>query len=140
MPAASNTELPKSGPGAESFAEWGAMRLDFAKFPPHNLAPLLKGLPDDLCQCPHWGYLFKGKILVRYVDHEETITAGQAFYMPPGHAPEALEDCELIQFSPADQIGEVIAVITRNAQAINPTAAAPSTRREAAEIARDHAQ
>ena len=21
-----------------------------------DLAPLLKGLPGDSCQCPHWGY------------------------------------------------------------------------------------
>jgi hypothetical protein len=26
----------------------------------HSLAPLLKGLPDDSCHCPHWGYVFKG--------------------------------------------------------------------------------
>lgn len=139
MPAAANTELPKIGPRAETTAEWGAMRLDFAAFPPHNLAPLLKGLPGDLCPCPHWGYLFKGKILVRYGDHEETITAGQAFYLAPGHAPEALEDCELMQFSPADQIVEVIATITRNAQMMNPNGAAPTSPREVAEIARDGA-
>jgi hypothetical protein len=101
MPAASNTELPKSGFGDETSAEWGEMIIDFAKFPPFNLAPLLKGLPDDRCQCPHWGYLFKGKIVVRYADHEEIIQAGQAFYMPPGHAPEALEACEIMQFSPS---------------------------------------
>src|SRR5207245_7421707 len=41
------------------------MTIDFAKFPPHDLAPLLKGLPDDRCQCPHWGFLFKGRIVVR---------------------------------------------------------------------------
>lgn len=139
MPAAANTELPKSGLGAETTAEWGAMRLDFSAFPPHNLAPLLKGLPGDLCPCPHWGYLFKGKIIVRYADHEETITAGQAFYLSPGHAPEALENCELVQFSPADQMVEVIATITRNAQMMNPTGAAPTDRRGVAEIARDGA-
>jgi hypothetical protein len=144
MPAASNAELSKTGMGDESFAdesfaEWGDMRLDFAKFPPHNLAPLLKGLPDDRCQCPHWGYLFKGSIIVRYADHEETISAGQAFYMPPGHAPEALEECELIQFSPSEQLREVIEVITRNAQSMNSGNAAPSTRLEAAEIARHNA-
>ena len=24
--------------------------------------PLLKGLPDDRCQCPHWGYVITGRI------------------------------------------------------------------------------
>src|SRR5205814_1940573 len=31
--------------------------------------PLLKGLPDDSCQCPHWGYVFAGQLTVRYPDH-----------------------------------------------------------------------
>jgi hypothetical protein len=119
--SASKSEMSKTGIGheetEESSAEWGDMRLDFAAFPPHNLAPLLKGLPDDRCQCPHWGFLFKGKIVVRYADHEETIDAGQAFYMPPGHVPEALEACELVQFSPAAQMREVTEVMRRNAQA-----------------------
>ena len=25
-------------------------------------APLLKGLPDDKCHCPHWGYVVEGEI------------------------------------------------------------------------------
>ena len=25
-----------------------------------DIAPLLKGLEDDLCQYPHWGYLIEG--------------------------------------------------------------------------------
>ena len=118
MPAASNSELPKTGIGEETSAEWGKLTIDFSKFPPSNLAPLLKGLPDDLCQCPHWGYLFKGKIVVRYADREETIQAGQAFYMEPGHAPEALEDCELVQFSPTDLRHEVVEAMVRNMRAM----------------------
>jgi hypothetical protein len=51
-----------------------------------DLAPLLRGLPDDMCQCPHWGYMFRGRQTVRYQDHEEVLEAGDAFYMPPGHA------------------------------------------------------
>ena len=48
-----------------------------------DLAPLLKGLPGDSCQCPHWGYLTAGRLTVRYADHEEVIEPGDAFYMPP---------------------------------------------------------
>jgi hypothetical protein len=114
MASASNTELPKSGFGEGRSAEWGDMTIDFASSPPIDLAPLLKGLPDDLCQCPHWGFLFKGKIVVRYADHEETIEAGQAYYMPPGHAPEALEDIELLQFSPSVQMRESMDAMRRN--------------------------
>ena len=54
-----------------------------------DLAPLLKGLPDDLCQCPHWGYVVTGRIVWHYADHDEVSEAGDAFYAPPGHAPRA---------------------------------------------------
>jgi hypothetical protein len=27
-----------------------------------DATPFMKGLPDDRCQCPHWGYVIKGKM------------------------------------------------------------------------------
>ena len=42
-----------------------------------DLTPLFKGLPDDRCQCPHWGFVLKGKVGYRYADHEEIIEAGR---------------------------------------------------------------
>jgi hypothetical protein len=27
-----------------------------------DLGPALVGLPDDLCPCPHWGYMLKGRL------------------------------------------------------------------------------
>jgi len=74
----------------------------------HDLAPMLKALPGGDCPCPHWGYLLKGRITVRYDDHEEVIEAGDAFYMPPGHAPEAEEGTEIVQFSPAAELAAVV--------------------------------
>jgi hypothetical protein len=73
-----------------------------------NFAPALVGLPDDLCQCPHWGYMLKGKIKMKTKEGEEVYQAGQAFYWPPGHAPEALEDSEYIDVSPTAEFNEVI--------------------------------
>jgi hypothetical protein len=83
----------------------------------HDLAPLLKGLPGGNCSCPHWGYLLKGRMIVRYDDHEEVIEAGDAYYMSPGHAPEAEEGTELIQFSPAEKLAETVAAMKAAAQA-----------------------
>ena len=82
----------------------------------HDLAPILASLPTGRCTCPHWGYVFKGRMIVRYDDHEEVINAGEAFYMPPGHAPEAEAGTELVQFSPADQLAEVEAAIFASMQ------------------------
>jgi hypothetical protein len=83
----------------------------------HDLAPMLAGLPGGNCSCPHWGYVLAGRITVRYDDHEEVIEAGDAFYMPPGHAPEAEAGTELIQISPAAELAEVEAAIMQSMQA-----------------------
>ena len=41
-----------------------------------DLTPLLKGLPDDRCQCPHWGYQFAGTQTYYYPDRTEVVEAG----------------------------------------------------------------
>lgn len=83
-----------------------------------DMAPALKGLPDDMCSCPHWGYLLKGRLKMRTgagPDAYDVYEAGQAFYWAPGHAPEALEDCEYVDFSPTDEFDRVITHITSQA-------------------------
>ena len=34
-------------------------------------APFFRGLPDDRCQCPHWGVVSRGKIIFRYAEQDE---------------------------------------------------------------------
>ena len=81
--------------------EWGGMTAGITQIPAGtDLASLLKGLPDDQCPCPHWGYVITGRLTVRYPGHEETIAAGQAYYLPPGHVPDYLEDTEVFEVSP----------------------------------------
>jgi hypothetical protein len=64
-------------------------------------------LQDDACQLPHSGYCLKGSSRVRCTDSsDETISTGDAFYMLPGRIPEYLEDCGLIEFTPARQADE----------------------------------
>ena len=31
-----------------------------------DLADFFRGLPDDRCQCPHWGYVISGKLTFTY--------------------------------------------------------------------------
>jgi hypothetical protein len=82
----------------------------------HDLAPMLSGLPGGRCPCPHWGYVLKGRMIVRYADHEEVCEAGDAFYMPPGHTPAAEAGTEFIQISPSDQLQEVEAAVVKAMQ------------------------
>jgi hypothetical protein len=84
----------------------------------HSLTELLKGLPGDSCPCPHWGYLFAGKITVTYADRVESYQAGDAFLMSPGHVPAAEAGTEFVQFSPTDQLNLVRAHMTATTRAM----------------------
>jgi glyoxylate utilization-related uncharacterized protein len=84
-----------------------------------DATPLLKGLPDDRCQSPHWGYVISGRLHFRFADHEETFEAGDAFYLPPGHVPFKHEPgTQIVQFSPAEELRQTEAAIQRNMQAL----------------------
>jgi hypothetical protein len=99
----------------------GEFRIAFesmpAQFPPDE-SPF-KGLPDDRCQCDHWGYLFKGSFRVTYTDgSDEIVSAGQAYHLRPGHFVRTLEPVELLEWSPVEEHNKTMAVVTRNMSAV----------------------
>lgn len=74
-----------------------------------DIAPLLKGLENDLCQSPHWGYVLEGEVIVTFTDGtNETASGGELFYWPPGHTVKVTKDAELILFSPEHEHVEVV--------------------------------
>ena len=77
-------------------------------------APVFRGLPDDRCQCPHWGVVVSGQLILRYADSEETFRAGDAYVARPGHVPVVTAGTEVIEFSPTDKLAETMAVIAAN--------------------------
>jgi hypothetical protein len=65
---------------------------------------MFAGLPDGACQEPHWGYILSGSITMRYTDGtHETLSAGQAYYIKPGHNAHVDSDVDLVEFTLADQ-------------------------------------
>jgi hypothetical protein len=79
-----------------------------------DLTPFFKGLPDDRCQCPHWGYVVKGKLTYKTADGEETFETGQAYYAPPGHTPVLYAGTEVVEFSPTEELQRTMEVVERN--------------------------
>jgi quercetin dioxygenase-like cupin family protein len=77
---------------------------------------MMKGLPDDRCQCPHWGYVVRGKLTFRFADRDEVFGPGDAFYLPPGHIPLAEAGSEYVQFSPTEELKATEAAMMRNMQ------------------------
>jgi hypothetical protein len=84
-----------------------------AQFPPDE-SPF-KGLPDDRCQCDHWGYCFRGSFKVTYLDGpDEVVSAGEAYHLRPGHFVQTIEAVELLELSPVEEHDRTMAVIARN--------------------------
>lgn len=98
-------------------AEWGDMRVGYETYLcDFDDAELLKGLSDDRCQCPHWGYVISGTLTVRYPDHEEVIRAGELYYMAPGHTMAVTAGTVLIEFSPRDEFRKLTEIAEKNFQ------------------------
>ena len=115
------TDLPTlmDNPGAMLRATpWGGMNCAYAEFGAGtDLTPVLQGLPDDMCPCPHWGFVIKGAIQVRYTDgRAETLRAGEVFYLPAGHTVLFEEDSAFVEFSPERENAEVLAHVGRMMQ------------------------
>jgi hypothetical protein len=89
---------------------WGGMTVAFNEMPAGtNISPLLQGLKNNSCQCPHWGYILQGELLMKYDDGtEEKLTTGDVFYMQPGHTAIVNQDTKLIDFSPQRELKEVM--------------------------------
>jgi hypothetical protein len=79
-----------------------------------DLEDLFKGLPDDRCQCEHWGYVIKGKVSFKTADGEETFETGDAYYAPPGHTPVLYAGTEIVEFSPTKELQQTLEVVSKN--------------------------
>ena len=74
-----------------------------------DTTPLFQGLEGNLCQCPHWGFVLRGKITTTDASGaRETVTANDLFYWPPGHNVKVEADAEIIMFSPQHEHSVVI--------------------------------
>jgi hypothetical protein len=116
----SATQGGEFGPVVDRSDQLEGYTVNFTSFREDiDATPLLKGLPDDRCQCPHWGYVINGKLTFRYADRDEVFEAGDAFYTPPGHVPVKHEPgTEVVMFSPAEELRKTEAVMMKNMQPV----------------------
>jgi len=100
------------------YVELDDWTVAFERFPiGSDPSPLFRGLPDDRCQCPHWGYVLSGQLTVTYSDSTETLRAGDAYYLRPGHLTVLTDGTEVVEFSPTDQLQRTMAVVGANMEA-----------------------
>ena len=121
---ASKSDLPKTFEMDQITVreiEWGDMHLAIETYHQDlDNAPFLRGLPDDRCQCPHWGYVLKGRMVVSYGDREEVANVGDAYYIAPGHTVTMDADSEVVEFSPKEEYQKTMEAVERNIAALAP--------------------
>jgi hypothetical protein len=97
------------------YSELGGYTVGFETFREDaDAAPVFRGLPDDRCQCPHWGYVIAGRLTLRYADHDEVYEAGDAYVAPPGHLPLVAAGTQVVEFSPTEELARTMEVAGRN--------------------------
>ena len=96
--------------------EAGTMSIEVGSFSDQmDCAPLFVGLPDNRCQCPHWGYVLKGSITFSFADRTEIFSAGEVYYAEPGHTPVLAAGTEYVEYSPTDELNKTMEVAMQNA-------------------------
>ncbi|GLU44401.1 cupin domain-containing protein [Allomuricauda sp. NBRC 101325] len=107
-----NIPVAMEGPGTIMRIQdnFGGMTICFNEVPKGtDFGPLLNGLQNNSCHCPHWGYVMSGKMLVTYDDGtEEVLSGGDMYYLPNGHTAIVQEDIKILEFSPSKEFNEVI--------------------------------
>jgi len=96
-------QLPKHpGNGFTNISGLGGMSIGYMEVPgPADFTPFFKGLPDDMCASPHWGYVLEGSLKLKYPGgKEETVNAGEVFYWPAPHTGVVEKNVKFIDFSP----------------------------------------
>ena len=83
-----------------------------------DATPLFKGLPDDRCQSPHWGYVVNGRVTFKFADRDEVYETGDAYYAPPGHTTLIEAGTDLVEFSPTDAYERTMEVAAKNLTAL----------------------
>ena len=114
MPTARPESMTETdhGPVVERTSELGPYTVDLVTFRQDmDMTEIYASLPGGRCQCPHWGTLLNGRVVVHYEDHDEVIEAGDHYYMSPGHLPEIAAGTEFVMFSPTDEAAATNAAI-----------------------------
>jgi hypothetical protein len=105
-------EMPE---GRLRYAEWGGQTVELGETVARaDPSALFAGLPDNRCQCPHWGYVIEGTLRYRFADHDEAFSAGDVYYAAPGHTPVLEAGTRYVEFSPTDLLAKTMEVVERN--------------------------
>ena len=111
MPVSKLQDLPKGGSGrwplcgvGFSSVQWGDLEVGYTVTDAGDHTALYEGLPGGVCPCPHYGYMFKGRLRCHYPGcdwPDEVAEAGDAYFFRPGHVLIYEEPSEVFELNPA---------------------------------------
>jgi hypothetical protein len=114
MPVSKPEHLPEGGggrwphlAGGWRSAQWGDLEVGYTTTGPLDCTPVYAGLPGGVCPCPHYGYVFKGRLRCAYVGTdwpEEVAEAGDVYFFQPGHVLVYEQPTEVLEFNPASTL------------------------------------
>ena len=103
LPVGGGGRWPLCGKGFRS-AHWGDMEIGYTTAGPTNAGPTYEELPGGVCMCPHYGYVFKGRIRCVYPGSnwlDEVAEAGDVYFFQAGHHLIYEEATEAFELNPA---------------------------------------
>ena len=118
------TELPEAGGGrwpmsgtAFRSVHWGDLEVGLTTLSePANISGMYDGLPGGVCPCPHYGYVFSGRVRCVYPDSEladEVAETGDVYFFQSGHYLIYEEPSQVLEFNPAAALARVMDVLER---------------------------
>ncbi len=108
----------REGVGEARKVESGDFTVEFGRLDGAiDLTPLFRGLPDDMCQCRHLGYVIRGQFIFNTKDGPVEVAAGEAFDISPGHIPLPQPGCEWVLFTATAEQRKTDEAIRRNSAA-----------------------
>ncbi len=128
MPVSKPQDLPRGGGGrwplcgaGFSSAQWGDMEVGYTVTGAGDHTPVYEGLPGGVCPCPHYGYVFSGRVRCRYPGTDlpdEVAGPGDVYFFAAGHVLIYDEPTEHLELNPAHALQTLMDHIERKAQAL----------------------
>ena len=116
MPVSKPNQLPENGGGRWPHTgfrsvRWGDMEVGFTVAPAVDCSPGYVGLPGALCPCPHYGFVFEGRLRCVYPGTDwpdEVAEAGDVYFFPAGHTLIYEEASQVLELNPAAALETVM--------------------------------
>jgi hypothetical protein len=104
LPVGGGGRWPLCGVGFKS-VQWGDLEVGHTIVTePHDCTELYATLPGGVCMCPHYGYMFRGRLRCVYPGSDwpdEVATTGDVYFFRAGHVLMYEEPSEVLELNPA---------------------------------------